>query len=149
MADDMLTRGCAWPYAPFLVSLDGGVEDHSIPAEFVSVPYATLWSLIGKSGAGVCTVAPIADPPGAGGFVFGFAYDIAPPACPTGKTLTLNAREYATRAFRDSALHSAAGAAVFGMGRWILQVNGVDRTLLAQLTSSMVAAGAAVLEPAP
>lgn len=127
MADEMLDRGCGWPYEPFVSSGAGGREDPTLAAPFEPRRYAELWDLLGRADVGVCSVSSLPDPP-ADGFAFGFRYAVAEPGCPgAAATVDLVAREYVGRGPRDAAAHAVDdGARAFVLGRWALSLSDGD-----------------------
>lgn len=141
MADDMVALDCAFPYEPFMTSLEGGEEDPAFDAApFAPHRYDELSILIADTGLGLCTVGLLPDPPG-DGFSFGFRYAAAPPGCPElTSSVDLVAREYVTRAMRDAAANDAAGSLV--LGRWTIQLEPEDGDGARELHAALVAAGA-------
>jgi hypothetical protein len=144
MADEM--ADCAWPYDPFLSTLEGGEPDPALDeVAFEPHRYQQVWDLIGAADLGICAVASLPEEPSAG-FAFGFAYDYAAPGCPdatpTGEVVV---REYSTRDQRDGAAHALAadtGLPTFVLGRWVVLVDEDDAAVAEQLVTSLEELGA-------
>ncbi len=143
MADEMAE--CAWPYDPFLSTLEGGEADPELDeVAFESHLYQEIWDVIGAADLGICSVATLPDQPEAG-FAFGFSYDFAAPGCPEATpTGSVVVREYSTRDQRDDAAHalSASGSPTFVLGRWVVVVEGDDLATTGTLSTALVDLGA-------
>jgi hypothetical protein len=143
MADEM--AGCAWPYDPFLSTLEGGEADPALDeAAFESHLYQEVWDVIGAADLGICSVGTLPDQPEAG-FAFGFAYEVAAPGCPDATpTGSVVVREYSTRDQRDAAAHglAAEGSPTFVLGRWVVVVEGGDGPAAAALSTGLTELGA-------
>lgn len=143
MADEMAE--CAWPYDPFLSTLEGGEADAELDqVAFESHLYQEIWDVVGAADLGICSVAALPEQPEAG-FAFGFSYDFAaagcPDATPTGAVVV---REYSTRDQRDTAAHSLApgGPPTLVFGRWVVVVDAEDLATAATLTTALTDLGA-------
>ena len=146
VADGLLESGCAWPYSADIV-IAGGIEDPSIAAVFEPRRYAEVFDLLAVDRLGMCSVSRLPDP-AVDGFVFGFRTQLHPESCAGGvASVQLDVREYATRAWRDTAAHAAAGdGSVAVLGRWVITTSGDDSSASAALGDSIAAlAGAAVV----
>jgi hypothetical protein len=143
MADEMAE--CAWPYDPFLSTLEGGEADPAFDdVAFESHLYQEVWDLVGAADLGICSVATLPDQPEAG-FAFGFSYDFAAPGCPEATpTGSVVVREYSTRDQRDAAGHALAteGFPTFVLGRWVVVVEAEDFGPAATLSTALTDLGA-------
>ncbi|MEX0847903.1 MAG: hypothetical protein WD023_09005 [Ilumatobacteraceae bacterium] len=142
-ADALLGGPCPWPYDAG-ISVSGGQEDSSIDAPFEPHAYQDLFDLAAAAQLGVCNVgrlpAPVTD-----GFVFGFIIDVRSGSCGDGPaTVSIEAREQATRAWRDQNAHraadSGAGRAMV-LGRWVIVLTG-DEQVVSGVSDRLVASGA-------
>lgn len=136
-ADELLDSGCPWPYDA-TIELAGGAEDPSIAAAFEPHRYAQIFEIITRERFGMCTVAPLADER-VEGFVFGFGVALNPAGCAENEaTVRVDIREYATRAWRDSAANAATAEGVphvVVVGRWVISVTGDDAEGAARFAS--------------
>lgn len=149
-ADEMLDAGCPWPYPPFEVAVDGGVENPNLGSVFEPRRYSELWDALQAARLGVCTIAPLTEAP-ADGFTFGFRYTVQAGGCAAGgDTVDLVVREYVTRAWRDSSAAALAGtdAPVMVLGRWALFVQGDDEFTTNRVFELLVGLGAVTVAPA-
>jgi len=149
VADGLQESGCPWPYSADIV-VSGGTVDPAIAAVFEPRRYAEVFDLLAVDRLGMCSVSRLPDPE-VDGFVFGFGGQLHPGSCADGvATVQLHIREYATRAWRDTAAHAAAdsdGAIdVVALGRSVITTSGDDSSASAALGDSIAAlAGAAVV----
>lgn len=140
-ADEMVEADCGWPYEPYLVPTEGGEEDPAIEAAFEPRLYRELSDVLGDAGLGLCSVNALPEDPG-DGFVFGFRYDAAEPGCPDFEpSVQLTAREYVSRAHRDTAADSASEANPIVLGRWVLTTDGPDQDRVDQVTAALIDLG--------
>lgn len=146
-ADGLLESGCTWPYDA-TIALDGGAEDPSIAAEYEPRRYAEIFDTIAAGQYGMCAVASLADEP-VNGFVFGFRVPLNPAGCADGvSTFDVVIREYATRAWRDTAAAAArtdvvaagTGQAVV-LGRWVVSLVGDDEAAIDGFAARLVDLG--------
>lgn len=140
-ADELLDGPCPWPYDA-AISLVGGEEDPSIAAEYEPRRYAEVFDVLTAERYGMCSVSLLPDPT-VDGLVFGFGADLHPGGCADGTvTVELDIREYATRAFRDSAAHALAGERTLVLGRWVITIAGTDTDGADRLAELLVPLGA-------
>ncbi len=146
-ADGLLESGCTWPYDA-TIAVDGGAEDPSIAAEYEPRRYAEIFDTIAAGKYGMCAVASLADER-VNGFVFGFSVPLNPAGCADGvPTFDVVIREYATRAWRDTAAVAArtdvvaagAGDAVV-LGRWVVSLVGDDAVAVDAFAARLVDLG--------
>lgn len=143
-ADGLVDSGCTWPYDATIV-VEGGTEDPSIDEPFEPQRYADVFDVIGTERYGMCSVASLADPH-VNGFVFGFGVALNPSGCAGGDaTVQLVIREYASRAWRDTAAVTAAGAGgtehIVVLGRWVMTIAGTDADGAARLVEALAPLG--------
>ena len=143
MADEMVAKGCGWPYEPFLSSSDGATQDAALDAApFEPRLYDEIWQVIGRTGLGVCTVTGLPDPP-AEGFAFGFRYAVAPPGCVGADAdVDVDVREYGTRAERDTAARQAGASEALVLGRWVITLEPGDGAIAEDLHRELAGLGA-------
>jgi len=146
-ADGLLESGCTWPYDA-TIAVDGGAEDPSIAAAYEPRRYAEIFDTITEGRYGMCAVASLADER-VNGFVFGFRVPLNPAGCADGvPTFDVVIREYATRAWRDTAAAAArtevvaagAGDAVV-LGRWVVSLVGDDAAAVDAFAARLVDLG--------
>lgn len=146
-ADELAASTCPWPYDAS-ISSDGGTEDPSLSAPFEPRTYAELFDVVAAQKFGVCQVGRLPDPV-EDGFVFGFSLSLRAATCAGGPAnVTLDAREYVTKAWRDQQAHSFRGGEVMVLGRWTLTLTGgtdADPTTYAGLRDGLIALGAQVV----
>ncbi len=148
-ADGLLDSGCPWPYDA-TIAVAGGEENPETTAEFVPRRYAEIFDLISAEQHGMCSVASLPDET-VNGFVFGFRVALNESGCADGvSTFDVVLREYATKAWRDSAAEVAAadvivpGAGrVVVLGRWVVSVIGVDEATVDAFADQLVPLGGA------
>jgi hypothetical protein len=146
-ADGLLESGCTWPYDA-TIAVDGGAEDPSIAAAYEPRRYAEIFDTITEGRYGMCAVASLADER-VNGFVFGFRVPLNPAGCADGvPTFDVVIREYATRAWRDTAAAAArtevvaAGAGdVVVLGRWVVSLVGDDAAAVDAFAARLVDLG--------
>ena len=146
-ADGLLESGCTWPYDA-TITVDGGAEDPSIAAVYEPRRYTEVFDTIAAGQYGMCAVASLADER-VNGFVFGFRVPLNPAGCADGvSTFDVVIREYATRAWRDSAAAAArtevvaagTGDAVV-LGRWVVSLVGDDSAAVDAFAARLVDLG--------
>ena len=152
-ADGLLESGCPWPYVA-TIALDGGRVNPDLASEFEPRRYSEIFDLIGTERYGMCSVASLPDESlpdqSESGFVFGFEVALNEAGCAGGvSTFQVVMREYATRAWRDSAaavaasdvVSAGAGDAVV-LGRWVVSVIGADSATVGAFVAQLAAIGA-------
>ena len=143
-ADGLLDTGCPWPYDA-TIEVAGGTEDPAIDEPFEPQRYAGVFDVIAAERYGMCSVATLADAQ-VNGFVFGFGVALNPAGCASGDaTVQLVIREYASRAWRDTAANIAASAGgdehIVVLGRWVMTIAGSDAAGAARLVEALAPLG--------
>lgn len=146
-ADGLLDSGCTWPYDAS-IAVEGGAENPSISASFEPRRYAEIFEVLTAERFGMCSVGRLPDDT-VDGFVFGFAVALQPGGCADNRaTVRLEIREYATRAWRDtaaSAVDRSATPHVLVLGRWVIGISGDDAEGASRLASFLEPLGAATV----
>lgn len=146
-ADDLLDSGCPWPYDA-TIELVGGAEDPSIAAAFEPHRYAQVFEIITRERFGMCAVSTLADER-VDGFVFGFGVALNPAGCAENvSTVQVDIREYATKAWRDSAANAATAEGVphvVVLGRWVISIAGDDAEGAARFASLLEPLGGVIV----
>lgn len=143
-ADGLLDSGCPWPYEA-TITVEGGTEDPSIDAAFEPHRYADVFEIVTTERFGMCSVATLPDER-VDGFVFGFGVALNPAGCADNvATVQVDIREYASRAWRDTAANAAVAdgtAHVLVLGRWVIKIGGDDAEGAARFASLLEPLGA-------